>query len=94
MRGREKRRYSFRTKVRMAGLIIILIGMLIAIFDAGIKRTEIGLYWLPVVLLGVAVIGFSLKNSTKKKISKGLGLDPCQCCKCTNCGRDHNHWTH
>ncbi len=76
----------------MAGLIIILIGMLIAIFDAGIQRTEIGTYWLPVVLLGVAVIVFSLKKSTKRKIANVL--DPCQCCKCTNCGRNHNHWVH
>ena len=27
-------------------------------------------------------------------ILKALGTENCMCCKCQNCDRSHNHWTH
>lgn len=38
------------------------------------------------------VMFLGLKKRTRKKIANML--DPCRCCRCTNCGLRHNHWTH
>ncbi len=52
------------------------------------------------VVGGVVMLGLSLSKRNQIRLSKGMETagkvfeDDCQCCKCTNCGQNHNHWTH
>lgn len=52
------------------------------------------------VVGGMVMLLFSLSKKNQIRVSNGIDAtrkafeDDCQCCKCQNCGRDHNHWTH
>ena len=52
------------------------------------------------VVGGVLMLLFSLSKRNQIRVTKGIDAtrkvfeDDCQCCKCTNCGANHNHWTH
>lgn len=49
---------------------------------------------------GVVMLLFSLSKRNQIRVVKGMDAvkksfeDDSQCCKCQNCGRNHNHWTH
>ena len=58
-------------------------------------------------ILGGLFLLFSPNKKGQDKISRGIdkigggignalakSMESCKCCRCTNCGRDHNHWTH
>lgn len=50
--------------------------------------------------IGGVLILTSFSKNTQRKIFHGLEFikkmfeDDCQCCKCQNCGLNHNHYTH
>lgn len=52
------------------------------------------------IIAGVLMILFSLSKRNQTRVSKGMNAvgkafeEKCQCCKCQNCGSNHNHWTH
>lgn len=52
------------------------------------------------ILGGVLMLLFSLSKRNQIRLAKGIEetrktfADNCQCCKCQNCGRNHNHWVH
>jgi hypothetical protein len=56
------------------------------------------------VIAGTLMLLFSLSKRNQKRVSRGMDgvvdgfqkmtRERCQCCKCQNCGRSHNHWTH
>jgi len=52
------------------------------------------------VVGGTLMLLFSLSKRNQIKVANGIESgkkvfeDDCQCCKCTNCGSNHNHWTH
>jgi len=79
-------------KLVLAGTIILLISSLIVIIDVNIGRSDIGILGIYGWIIGIVLLFLSLKKSTRRKIVRTL--EPCECCKCTNCGLRHNHWTH
>lgn len=52
------------------------------------------------IVAGVVMLLLSLSRRNQRRFSKGMetmgkAFEPdCNCCKCTNCDRNHNHWTH
>ena len=91
--GYRKKR-KLKTQIRLLGVIVVLIGFIVSLYDS--KNNDLAThqqYFL--ISIGLIIIGMAmilqrklldgLKNMTKER---------CQCCKCTNCGSNHNHWTH
>ena len=89
---RKKRK--LKTTIRLFGVIVVMIGFMIALYD--LKNPDSAShqqYFL--ISIGLIVIGMAM--ILQRKFVEGLknmGKERCQCCKCTNCGRNHNHWTH
>ena len=79
-------------KLLLSGAIICLIGLTTVLIDLNIGRSQTGVWGMMVFIIGVLVMFLGLKKRTRKKIANML--DPCQYCRCTNCGLRHNHWTH
>ena len=52
------------------------------------------------LMVGTMMILFSLSKRNQIRVSKGMDATrktfeyDCMCCKCQNCDRNHNHWTH
>jgi hypothetical protein len=56
------------------------------------------------LVAGLLLLAFSLSKRNQIRLSKGinktydiakdLNTPKCMCCKCQNCDRRHNHWTH
>jgi len=53
---------------------------------------DVGYAGIAIAMVGFLIVFFSLSKRNRIKVANAL--DPCQCCKCTNCGENHNHWTH
>lgn len=98
--GRRKRNYNknnqykkkikLKTKIQCVGIILVAIGFIISLYDLKYPTPQT----LPIVI-GLIVIGMIMIG--QKKLLDGLknmAKEPCNCCMCTNCGRNHNHWTH
>ena len=107
---RNKRREDYgtkgkaRPKLALVGAIFITPAILFFIFVNGPVDWEI---LIPVIIsgmIGTVMLLSSMSRRNQSRFSKGLdtigrginsGLkDQCNCCKCTNCDRYHNHWTH
>ena len=91
--GYRKKR-KLKTTIRLCGVIVVMIGFIIALYD--LKNPDSAAhqqYFL--ISIGLIVIGMAM--ILQRKLADGLknmSKERCQCCKCTNCGRNHNHWTH
>jgi uncharacterized membrane protein YedE/YeeE len=91
--------FSRKTKsiIRIIGVFVLLSSFLIT-FGINSKTFPIpALYYalsFGLMIAGIAMIfqGRFLKGM--KKVGKDLDRGICNCCKCTNCDRNHNHWTH
>ena len=89
-----------RPKLALVGAIVLASGILLIMYGANIRNWDVGGWGFPIVMAGTMMLLFSLSRRNQIRLSKGLGKtanvfkDQCQCCKCQNCGRNHNHWTH
>ena len=89
-----------RPKLALAGAIVLAIGILLIMYWVDIGNMNFALGSAFLVSAGVVMMFFSLKKSHQIRLSRGMDKaakafkDQCQCCKCQNCGRNHNHWTH
>jgi hypothetical protein len=87
--GYRKKR-KLKTTIRLVGMIVVIIGFLVGLYDLKNQDSPAHQQYF-LISIGLIVIGMAMiLQGGLKKIFK----TPCQCCKCTNCGRDHNHWTH
>ncbi|MBS3925132.1 MAG: hypothetical protein KGZ34_00340 [Nitrosarchaeum sp.] len=85
-----KKKIKLKTKIQFVGIILVAIGFIISLYDLKYPNSQT----LPVVI-GLIVIGMAM--ILQKKLWDGLknmAKEHCNCCMCTNCGRNHNHWTH
>ncbi|RDJ31124.1 MAG: hypothetical protein DWQ18_03940 [Crenarchaeota archaeon] len=107
--GRKPRRHSNRDyrkgrakpKLAVIGAIVLGIGILVMLYGSSFvdfeKRMLIGVATIPT---GVIMLLLSMRKKDQIRFAKGMERasdvfkDDCQCCKCQNCGRDHNHWVH
>lgn len=89
-----------RPKLALAGAIVLAAGILLINYFVGIRNMDYAMGSAFLVTAGVVMLFFSLKKGHQIRLSRGMDRaakafkDPCQCCKCQNCGRNHNHWTH
>ena len=102
-RRNKKRHYSddgyrkkikLKTTVRLVGVLFVMIGFLVSFYDLKNPNSAFHQQYF-LITIGFIVIGMIM--ILQKKVLEGLknmGKETCHCCKCTNCGRDHNHWTH
>ncbi len=98
---------SARPKLAIAGAISLVVGALL-IHYYGVpllmsNRTAdnpLLIAGMIGVLVGALMLFFSLSKRNQRRFAKGIDdtrkafADSCQCCKCQNCGRSHNHWVH
>jgi len=98
--GNNGRKGKARPKLALAGGIVFAIGALSVMYGVNIRNLDIGLGSAFVVSIGTLMMLFSLSKRNQSRFRKGVKItskifqDPCHCCKCTNCGLNHNHWTH
>ena len=95
------RKGKARPKLALAGAIILAVGILFIVYGENIvdfdTRMLVGVVAVPA---GTIMLLFSISKRNQIRFAKGIERtkkafdEPCQCCKCQNCGRDHNHWTH
>lgn len=103
----DRRKGKARPKLAIAGAISLAIGaLLIHYIGVPTLRSEddmnnLGLIGeLIGVMAGTGMLLFSLSKRNQIRFAKGMDRvseafkDNCNCCKCTNCGRNHKHWTH
>lgn len=94
-----------RPKLAILGAIFFVTGILIGwYFGVNKNMLEVFIGSGVLSLIGFVMLLFSpsRRNQTKLadgivKILRELTKPPkqrCNCCKCTNCGLRHNHWTH
>jgi len=91
--GRKKT----KSIVRVIGILVLLSSFWITFGTNSMALLGRELYYalsFGLMIAGIAMIfqGRFLKGM--KKVGKDLNRGVCNCCKCTNCGRNHNHWTH
>ena len=106
-RGRrdDRKEGKARPKLAFAGAIVLAIGILFIFYGGNIvdfdTKMSVGAVTIPA---GIIMLLLSMSKRNQIRFAKGMekGMEktkkafetPCQCCKCTNCGRNHNHWTH
>ncbi|GEM_PF-3109915 len=88
----NRRKGKSPPKLILVGAIVLLITSLLALYGMKTGNSDIGITGIAGTIVGLVILFFSLSKRKRKFIANVL--DPCQCCKCTNCGRNHNHWTH
>lgn len=107
-RKRNNRRYEeksrrtgqSRPKLALVGAIVLTIGILLVMYGTNIRNLDIMMGGGFVVMVSVILLLLSLSKRNQIRFAKGMKAtsdafkEPCHCCKCTNCGRNHNHWTH
>ena len=87
-------------KLALAGAIVLAIGILLINYWVGIRNIDYAMWSIFLVTAGVVMLLLSMNRRQKRAYAKGVEHlrkafeDDCQCCKCQNCGRSHNHWTH
>ena len=106
--NRNKRKGGSRPKLAIIGAISLAIGILLihyvgvpTIYSEGKFDDNPALIaGFFGVVGGVLMLLFSLSKRNQIRVGKGMDVarkifeDDCQCCKCQNCGQNHNHWTH
>lgn len=102
-----KRKGRARPKLAVIGAISLIIGILL-IHYVGVPELRAdrmsdnpaliaGFFG---VVGGVLMLLLSLSKRNQIRVGKGMDAakkafeDDCMCCKCQNCDRNHNHWTH
>lgn len=97
----DNKRGRARPKLALAGAIVLAIGILIIFYVADVRNFDtasmIGAIFVPAGVL-MLLLSMSKRNQIRfvrviDSIRKAF-RDNCQCCKCQNCGRNHNHWVH
>ncbi len=102
----NKRRKS-NPKLAIAGAIILVIGILVTIYIGIPASYDQGKLLNPILITGflcgtagTVMLLFSLNKRNQRRLvgiidyTKEAFREKCNCCKCQNCGRNHNHWTH
>ena len=109
--SKRTRTYSRRFKMRVGGLISLVVGFILiqymavpAIRTGNTVESIALLAGIILLIAGPIILLLSLNKRNQQKVGKGLDLlggaireaakSNCMCCKCTNCDRYHNHWTH
>lgn len=96
----DKRKGKARPKLALVGGIVFAVGVSLVMYGVNIRNLNIMIGGGFVVGIGTLMMLFSLSKRNQIRVAKGMERtaeafkDSCQCCKCTNCGRNHNHWTH
>ena len=85
----------FKTKIRVAGVILMALAFVVAYIDDNTKR-DLSTHQTYFAVMTVMIIaGMAMILQRKLLIGlKNMSKSNCQCCKCQNCGRNHNHWVH
>lgn len=105
--GNYKQKGRARPKLTLIGIILLVIGSLL-VYYVGIPLAQSSRNMdnpylaagMAGMVAGMLMILFSLSKRNQNRVSKGMSVvgkafeEKCQCCKCQNCGRNHNHWTH
>jgi len=106
-RNHNKRKGRARPKLAVVGAISLVIGILLVHYvgvpelraDRMSDNPALIAGFLGIVA-GVVMLGLSLSKRNQIRLSNGMdavgkAFEPdCNCCRCTNCDRNHNHWTH
>ncbi len=97
----DEREGKSRPKLALVGSIVLAIGILLIVYVADIRNLDIfTTIGFVAVLAGTLMLLLSLSKKNQIRLAKGIDRirkafrDSCQCCKCQNCGKNHNHWTH
>ena len=102
-----KKKGGARPKLTLIGIICLVVGALL-IHYVGVPelRADVNsdnpalLAGILGLMGGTIMILFSLSKRNQGRVVKGMDAarevlrDDCMCCKCQNCDRNHNHWTH
>ena len=75
-----------KKKIRLLGLVLAVVGLVILLLNKD-THSQTFLISLALIIIGIVLIA-------GKRIFDPPPPPPCNCCKCTNCGSNHNHWTH
>jgi len=103
----DYRKGRARPKLAIAGAISLAIGILLVhyvgvptLYNEG-NFDNVGLIGGFIgASSGVVMLLLSLSKRNQIRFVKGMDRvseafkDNCNCCKCTNCGKNHNHWAH
>ena len=102
-----KRKGVARPKLAIIGAISLIIGILLVHYvgvpELRADRMSDNPAWIAGflgIVIGVVMLGLSLSKRNQYRLSKGMDAvgkafeSDCMCCKCQNCDRNHNHWTH
>lgn len=100
-RRNDGRRGRARPRLALAGAATLATGILLIFYVADVRSFDHAtLIGVLAVFAGAIMLPLSLNRKNQKRFVKGMDMagdlfkERCQCCKCQNCGRDHNHWTH
>ena len=92
--NRYRKKIKLKTTIRLFGILVVIIGFLVSLYDLKNQNSPAHQQYF-LISIGLIVIGMAM--ILQRKLLDGLkniGKEPCHCCKCTNCNRDHDHWTH
>src|SRR3972149_2200368 len=92
--GRKK--MKTKTLIRIIGAFLMINAFLVLLYGANNKDFGNQLVY-PLLTFGLFIIGLAMIMQRKflvmmKNVGKDLNKGRCNCCKCTNCSRNHNHW--
>ncbi|BDQ30435.1 hypothetical protein [Nitrosopumilus zosterae] len=104
----NRRKGDARPKLAIIGAISLAIGILLvhyvgipAIYSEGkFDDNPALIVGMVGIVSGVVMLLLSLNKKRQGQLAGGMeavgkAFEPdCNCCKCTNCDRNHNHWTH
>ena len=104
----NKRKGSARPKLAVVGAFALVIGILLIHYVGTPTLYSQGKFDDNPALIagflgvigGVIMLLLSLSKRNQNRFAKGMETarkvfeDNCMCCKCQNCDRNHNHWTH
>jgi UDP-N-acetylmuramyl pentapeptide phosphotransferase/UDP-N-acetylglucosamine-1-phosphate transferase len=96
----DERKGKARPKLALAGGIVLAIGILLSMYGVNTRNLYIVVGCGLTVTAGILMLLFSLSKRNQIRFVRGIDRtaeafkEPCHCCKCTNCDRNHNHWTH
>lgn len=91
-----KKKIKLKTKIMLVGVIFVVAGFLVGIYDDSEKNRSLASHQQYFVIsIGLIIAGMAMILQKKLLVGlKDLTKEHCNCCKCTNCDRGHNHWTH
>jgi hypothetical protein len=87
-----RKKSKLKLQIRLLGVLLLIMGFLVSISAIQNHNQNIGTLAIVLALIGMVMI---LQKKGLIRFGKNLTAPPpCNCCKCTNCGIRHNHWTH